>query len=673
MNLYKNITLKYMKNQKKRTILTFIGIILSVALISSILLMYTSALESYTRYAIKTYGDYYVAYKNLPSKFVDDINNNVNVQNTSIKYSFGMAFMGEISKEEREYDNNAPLFRKIDLRAYSDENFKQTPFELEMGNFPKNENEIVLEKNALKFLGSNVKVGDNINLVISSQIDSDSEKDNFKKEYEKKYKLTGIKKSDILTSTNYTSEGITLFDPGTIKEEKLYDLYIKFTSIKDTKDKSNNILENLKIKDYAAKNNIEFSEEFNNDLLRAYQESSNPLSNKAVTNILVVILVIVIIATAAVIYNIFNISVLERISQFGILRCVGASPKQIRKIVLNEALIYCIVGIPIGLTVGAGVVKVLFLLFNKLGKGMFPSDFELYFNIWGILVCIALGIISVVLSVIGPTRHAGKVSSIEAIKNLGSIKKEKIKKSRKLKKKGFTKIIFGIEGLIASKNLRRNRKRYRITIFSMTLSIVLFIVFANFINFYMGVSVFDEDEFGNFQVSNSKGNGENILPKLINDINNVNGVDYIFKNMNSNSNLSKEKPSFFGLGVKEEYMKDKSKEYIKVKNKNGIYSFDVEIVSYGDEALEYLNKHLVKGEIDKNSLNSKNGVLILNKYAIIEKGKRIYTSPFKFEINDSLEIIKDNKETKEVVISGEFNYSLNILYNDYNFFNQFGL
>ncbi|MFD1907604.1 ABC transporter permease [Paenibacillus rhizoplanae] len=212
--------------------------------------------------------------------------------------------------------------------------------------------------------------------------------------------------------------------------------------------------------------------EYNNELLRLYGKSIYQGVNSSLILAFAAVIVIIMICTIAVIYNTFNISILERISQFGMLRCIGATPAQIRKIVLQEAALLSLIGIPIGILTGTLFMKVLFYNISLLALG-FLNDMRMVISVPILLTAGVLGLLSVFLSAIGPAKQASRVSPLEALQNLGSTKIDRI---TTVKRSLFVTNLFGIVGQFASRNLRRNKKRFRITAFSMIVSIIIFLL-----------------------------------------------------------------------------------------------------------------------------------------------------------------------------------------------------
>ena len=177
--------------------------------------------------------------------------------------------------------------------------------------------------------------------------------------------------------------------------------------------------------------------------------------------------------------NSFAISVMERKKEFGLLSSIGATKKQLSYTVFFEALIEGIIGIILGICgayIGIGTV---IIIINNLIGDILVLKLNLVTNIVFIIIPVIFMILVIFISALVPSRRAAKVSPIEAIRQNDDIKinKKKIKTGKLVNK------LFGIEGEIALKNIKRNKKKYRVTIVSLFISIVLFISFSSYMNY----------------------------------------------------------------------------------------------------------------------------------------------------------------------------------------------
>ena len=186
-----------------------------------------------------------------------------------------------------------------------------------------------------------------------------------------------------------------------------------------------------------------------------------------------------IIASVLMTRNSFQIAMMERLHQFGILASLGARPRQIRRLLYFEAATIAAIAIPLGLIIGLIATFILLLIINSL-LGKF-ADFEIIFSMppLAILVVAAMGALIVYLSSASAAIIAARMAPIDAIRNTNEIK---IKKNRKIKTSKFIKSYFGIGGVIASNNLKRNRSRYRTTVLSIIVSVAIFIGFSTLVD-----------------------------------------------------------------------------------------------------------------------------------------------------------------------------------------------
>ncbi|NLA05643.1 MAG: ABC transporter permease, partial [Firmicutes bacterium] len=221
---------------------------------------------------------------------------------------------------------------------------------------------------------------------------------------------------------------------------------------------------------------------YNNELLQYMVISQNESAVTALNTVAGIVILLIIVGSVTVIYNAFAISVSERKKQFGLLAGIGATPGQIRRSVFFEGLILGTIGIPLGLLSGIGGIGVTLAVVNRLMTGLFfEQDIPLRLIISPLLIPLTVLFVGLIILISAyiPANRAAAIPPIEAIRQSADVKfgGKTVKTSR------LTRRLFGIEGELALKNLKRHRRRYRTTVFSLFISIVLFVSFSTFINY----------------------------------------------------------------------------------------------------------------------------------------------------------------------------------------------
>lgn len=671
MKKYGHLTYRYLKEQKKRTILTILGIVLSVALVTAIGTMLMSIKTKFINDCIKDNGHYHGEFVGMDKEQVNKINNNVDVDNISVTSNDTTAIISNISKEERETNPLAPLHRYLNIKAYGRSALSMIPINVKEGRLPQKENEIAVEYWVPDYLSGKPKIGDKIKLDVGERIvkeksskDEEGEtKETFNKTGEREYTIVGVTAPKLSWPGVYITQGITFLDDNKLESDKKYNVYVKLNSVRDVYKNCENIAKNLGMeKEKTSKGIYEYNIEYNEQLLRLYAKSLDKSINEGLTALVAFIVGLIIISTIAVIYNIFNISVLERVSQFGILRCTGAAPNQIKKLVLKEALILSFIGIPLGLASGVLAMKIVISVVKVLLK----DEINVVISPIVFIISSIIGLITIYLSAIGPARKASKVSPLEAVRNTGSLKKEKFKKRKRFR---TINKVFGIEGEIAYKNLKRNRKKFRITVFSLTISIVLYIVFGSFASFVFKTGAVKEKDMKDFMLWKRGGSNTGISLSIYNEITNFKDVEKVYKVMYDGKDIlipeKKVNPKLFELRPN---LKERIKDEQLVLRSNGI-------ISYGDNILPELKKYLREGTVDKEKLNNENGVILIKTNSLYneETKKSSVFDIADYKVGDEIKII-DKKKLKDIdesnikrvkvigildkgILDNEYNYS----------------
>lgn len=625
MKSYKEITYRYLKGQRNRTLLTILGIILSVAMVTAVGTILLSTREALIKEAISENGTFHARFRNLEKEDVEKVVNHVGIDEAGISKYEGLGIVSQTTEKDKElYGEGVPPYRYISIESYTKEALDLLPYTIGEGRFPENSYEIAIDPSTVKYFEEEVKIGDKIKLDVGDRkfIDSDNgkaSKEIFEKINEREYEVVGFLESKIRWSGNFETKGITSLDENSPKTGK-YNVYFTLPSVRKANDNIFSIAKDVGVDGDNILTNYR--------LLRLSAESLNKTFNNSLMALVAFIIILIMVSTIAVIYNSFNISVLERISQFGLLRSVGATPSQIKGIVLKESLILSAIGIPIGLISGLFGMKVVFYIISAMKSGfLFIENMDIVISVPLFLFCMIIGLITVFLSAIGPARRAGKISPLEAVRNTGSFKKEsfdKIKRSRLIKK------FFGIEGEIAYKNLRRNRKRFIITVFSMVISISLFITFSTFSDFMFKMGVVEKPDVGDFVVYGQNIDNIDAINKGLKEVNGVNMV-YKLRSIHGEALIQEDK-------VSKQLIEQVPNLFSgKVEGLNQVQS--IMVYSIGDENMDILKDLLKSGNINKEELDKNNGVLVINNtYAYNEKtDKFTFMEGYHFKVGDKIQ------------------------------------
>lgn len=468
MSILNRLTIKNLRLNKKRTIVTIIGIILSTALMVGIGLLFSSFQDLMIRDTIGYNGKYEANYGDVDLDKLNDIKD----KDFTYFYEKPIGFSKiESSNEYKPY---------MYITGVNKEYFNE--LKLVDGSFPKNENEVVISNHVITNGGLNYKVGDivtfkygkrniegNDTLANSELVDGEF----LTNEGTHTYKIVGIVERSNFES--YSASGYTAFTVDVNSDKGNVNLYVMFNKNKKIIKQSEELAKEL---------NYNGDINYNSTLLALYGESTYGNVMSSMGGMMIIMLSLVSIGCIIVIYNSFAISVMERKKEFGLLSSIGATKRQLSHTVFFEAVVVGVIGIILGILgayIGIGCV---ILIINNLISDMLEYKLHLVTNPLFIIIPVIFMIIVIGVSAFIPSRRASKVSPIEAIRQNDDIKinKKKIRTSKLVNK------LFGIEGEIALKNIKRNKKKYRVTIVSLFISIVLFISFSSYMNYTLNTA-----------------------------------------------------------------------------------------------------------------------------------------------------------------------------------------
>lgn len=514
MNLMKTLTLKNLKLNRKRTIVTIVGIILATALLSALVTLVSSFQYSMIEYQKQKDGDFHVKFSNVKMSELSEFKNNRNIERTFETMGMGFAKLDGCKNEDKPYAY---------VMATDEAGFERGCFNLIEGRMAKNEDEIVIPRH-LKTNGRiDIKVGDEITLDIGKRYDSNTEgiiweNSAYENEAEtltdtvtKHYKVVGIMERPGYGMEDYSAAGYTFvtysdelaaIDNGTKSEASEADttltVYSRYTQ-KALRNKdavtADIIGVDEKLFEKANNSSVEMSAEESDRFLKEMENAKYDIymngylisyecvfpidgSFKALFTVAAVVALIIILTSVYCIKNSFNISITEKIRQYGMLASVGATRRQIKSSVKTEAAMLGVVGIPVGTMSGILASFILVKVVNVLSAGWLNFALSFHTSLPALILAVILSIATIYFSATGSARRAAKVTPLEAIRNTKEIKI----KSAKLKTPAIIGRIWGIGGVISYKNIKRNNKKYRTTVTSIVICSVTFIVISYFMS-----------------------------------------------------------------------------------------------------------------------------------------------------------------------------------------------
>lgn len=551
MKTLTNLVKGNLKSSKAKSVLICITIMLTTTLLTSVGIICNNWLKTNKAATIEYSGSFEGIYKRVNKDKLDIIKNNASIDQYGIYKAIGTS---------QYEDSNLGLI-------YADNTIKNMAnIKFEDGTMPEKENEIAIESGYLNLLNNGAKIGDKIKLSYESLSTGEIK--------EKEFILSGILQTSDISKAQKSYSAIiskSYFVSEEVDENTKYNVYINIVKPKkltadEVKESILSIAKNMGIEEYDVRINTD------------YINASNPDPQVIAGGIIVAL--IIILSSMLVIYSIFYVSVINKVHEYGKLRAVGATKRQIRKRILREGFILSCISIPLGIAIGYLIGQVVILKALKMDR----------YGVGGMNIFIAIGVavitvISVLLSLLKPMKMACNISPVEAMRYDGNDSKQK-------KRKGYEEINLK---KITFANLSRNKKRTVITLLSLSLSGILFIVASTIMNCMNPENMAKDHSLGDITVY------------LDNYDWNEDGSNNLY-DIQANNPLGKEMCERLENipGVKKINMEKSAWASIDIgageKNLEDIQGFDKE---FYDE----LSEHLVEGEINKEALESGEGLV----------------------------------------------------------------
>lgn len=475
MSIFATITNRTMKQNKARTIVTIIGVILATAMISAVITLGISLQRYMYDYAVQTDGSWHVAAKGLSEEQVQKIQQDEEVKDASVISEIGYAKIGE---NDQDLFGNYLYIQTMDEKAADMLSVKLT-----QGRLPENENEIIVQ-GGLQQNGQEVRIGDTVTFPVGDRIDENGNSlmfntsiqfdenlkmtETFRQREVRQFTVTGF--LEHWGDTQRSGAGMDAFIGKGGGEQKINQLYVELRHPADAFQ-------------FMEKYQDEAYMQENSSVLKWMGISGNESFQGMLSGMLTILIIIIGVGAVSLIYNAFSISLRERTTQFGLLSSIGATRRQLRRSMWQEALVVSGIGIPLGILCGIGGIGVtLHFIGGSLAQyihGNQDDRITLQTSPGAILVSALIACLIICISVWIPAARIKRITPLEAIRSNKDIRiRPKEVKSPKMIRK-----LFGLEGMLADKNYKRDRKKYRATVFSLTVSIVLFTAATLFSNY----------------------------------------------------------------------------------------------------------------------------------------------------------------------------------------------
>ncbi|MCI8590278.1 MAG: ABC transporter permease [Clostridiales bacterium] len=460
MNVLSKVTLSTMKKNRTRTVVTIIGVIISAAMFTAILSLCTSILFFMERSYIYKCGDYHFSALQTEGAFAEKLMADKRVASAGSLRYIGYA-KSESQNESKPY---------VYVSAYDQAFIDSMPVHLTEGSLPANDTEILVPAHLAINGKVHYQIGDTLELALGDRTWAEGrfyqktpygeEEETFVPRETVRYTVCGFYERPDFES--YYAPGYTLLtkQESTKEDTGVYDLYFHMKNPKKDMDAF--------ISEYGLE-----QVDFNWNRLMFYGMSLYANFGSVIYGLAGIFIFLILLGSVSMIYSAFSISIGERTKQFGLLSSVGATKKQIRKMVRFEALTVSAAGIPAGVLVGIFGMGVTLHFVGDKFRHLMASPFRVSLHLSPVVLAIgaAIAFVTVMISVFIPAKRASSVSAIEAIRQNQDI----AKKGRPVKTSRLVYKMFGLEGLLAKKYFKRARRKYRTTVVSLVMSVVLFI------------------------------------------------------------------------------------------------------------------------------------------------------------------------------------------------------
>lgn len=479
MNIFSKITAKTMRVNRIRTIVTIIGVILSTSMITAVATFGTSFQRFLVEYSISTDGNWHVAVTGTDTGHAKDLAEHEDVASAAALKVLGYAWFEPVASQ-------SPSVPYLYVRSLSREALKMLPAQMQEGRMPETEDEIAVSSLMLanEAKDNQTKIGDTLTLELGERsyqgVRLSQNNEYMDDEYEDNETFTPTETRTFTVVGIYSAwPDIAYWAPGydvlagpTDRETAYQDVFMELKRPRQVYDfaEANLAIEGAEI-------------QYNSSLLRWLGIVDNSNLIVVLVGLMAILIGVIMAGSITLIYNAFSISLRERTVQFGLLSSIGATKKQLRKAMRYEAFFVSAVGIPLGILAGVGGIGVtLHYIGGGLTNWIHGTDMgiPLYVPVWAMAAAALIAFVTIMVSVWIPSRRIRKITPMEAIRSSTDIRI----RPNEVRTGKWVSSLFGLEGMMAHKNYKRDRRKYRATVISLTMSIGLFTA-AGLFNLYL--------------------------------------------------------------------------------------------------------------------------------------------------------------------------------------------
>ncbi len=558
---YLSLASKYFSAHKKKARLTVISVAISVALITGIFSMMDAFLKFEKIQVIHDFGNYHLAVVEATDNEIAAIGSHTDVQNSGIWISF----------------RNGSLYgRAVKLGALDKEFAANMNITVVEGKYPAAENEIMLEQWAMDNFQQHLKIGDTVKIYFAGS-------------NEKEFIISGIY-NDLGNTKALGTPGIFLSTAGAekinVEKSRLY--LIEFKRGVNIRNAEKEIKRELKISDDRIGHN---------DRLLAVMGQSNHEAALGFYRIGAVLFFMVLTAGVVMIYNTFNMSVMDRVRHFGLLRCIGASQEQIKKLVIQEGIYITLRAIPIGILAGILVTFLCSAILKFYNHSLFGEMQLFRVSIIGVGAGIVVGLLNVFIAAFLPAKKAANVSPVNAVSG-GT----EVKMSQK-KKLGLLVKAFPVETAIGMNNAVMKKKMLLLMASSIAISVILFLSFQVFVDFLHTTMKTTKPYTPDITLTSEQG----IKREVYQILSDLDGTKKVYGRM-----LGFIDAAFDAKRLTDLYVETVGGIAI---NKNGTFDPPEKswLISYDNNQFNWAKADLIDGKLSEEKLNEQNGVIAVRE------------------------------------------------------------